>query len=79
MNQRRRFSSTAVFIKVNVNHNCFLIKLLSPEEKSKQGQNVVFLQHVVLTHTRVAVFKAEIKLIGNTMGLSGWPYLTDKN
>lgn len=68
-----------MFIKINVSLNCFLIKLLCPEGKSERERSVDFLQHRVLTHIRVAIFKAEIKLKGNTMGLSDWPYLTNTN
>jgi len=68
-----------MFIKINVNRNCFFIKLLCPKEILIEVGGVDFLQHRVLTHIRVAVFKAETKLKGNTKGLPDWPSFTYKD
>jgi len=68
-----------MFMENNVNRNCFFIKSLYPKEKSHRGWGVDFLQHRVLTHITVAIFKAEIKPKGNTKGLPDWPSLTYKD
>jgi len=63
------------FTIINIKYNCFYTKPLYIAGKFRQSFNVDFLQRRFLIHIRVAVFKVEINLKGNTKGLPDWPSL----